>query len=230
MLVFDISPKIYAIDGGLFMIDLLGSLAQGVEKGDDKQVVELVGKALQGGTAAREILEEGLVPGIQALGQRFKEGMAYLPEILVSCRAMSRGVELLKPHLGGADVGNKGTVVVGTVEGDMHDIGKNLVKIMLESNGFRVEDLGADVVPETFVNAVRDSKADVVALSALLTMTMVEMPNVIGALKEAGLRGKVKVLIGGAPITRQFADEIGAEGFAEDCASAVDEVVRLMAL
>jgi len=212
------------------MADLLSLMAQGVEKGDDKQVVELAGKALEGGQAARDILEKGLVPGIQALGQRFKDGTAYLPEILVSCRAMNRGLEVLKPHLGGVDIGSKGTVIVGTVEGDMHDIGKNLVKLMLESNGFRVEDLGADVVPETFVSAVRDSRADIVAMSALLTMTMVEMPNVIGALKEAGLRDRVKILIGGAPITRQFADEIGAEGFAEDCASAVDEAARLMAL
>jgi len=162
------------------------------------------------------------------LGQLLKDGKAYLPEILISCRAMSRGVEVLKPHLAGVDIPNRGTVVIGTVEGDMHDIGKNLVKLMLESNGFQVEDLGADVVPDLFAGAARDRNADIVAMSTLLTMTMTEMPNVIEALKRDGLRDKVKIMIGGAPTTREFADEIGAEGFAEDCASAVDEAIRLM--
>lgn len=212
------------------MADLLSSIAGGVEKGDDKEVVALAKKALDSGVSALDILEKGLVPGIQALGNSFKEGTAYLPEVLIACRAMNRGVEVLKPSLAGMDIPNRGTVVIGTVEGDMHDIGKNLVKLMLESNGFQVEDLGADVVPDTFVSAARDRKANIVAMSALLTMTMVEMPTVIKALKEAGLRDKVKILIGGAPITREFADEIGAEGFAEDCASAVDEAARLMKL
>ncbi len=212
------------------MADLLGSIAEGIEKGDDKAVVELVGKALEEGIPAQDILEKGMVPGIQALGKCFKEGTVYLPEVLIACRAMNRGVDILKPHLGGSEVGKKGTVVVGTVEGDMHDIGKNLVRLMLESNGFKVEDLGSDVVPGAFVDAVRGTNADILAMSALLTMTMIEMPNVLDALKEAGLRDKVKVMIGGAPITREFADEIGAEGFAEDCASAVDEAARLMTL
>jgi len=212
------------------MADFLDSIAQGVQNGDDKQTVKLVGKALDSGLSARDILEKGLVPGIQALGQLFKDGKAYLPEILISCRAMNRGVELLKPHLANVDIPNKGIVVIGTVEGDMHDIGKNLVKLMLESNGFRVEDLGADVTPDLFVSAAQSKDADIVAMSALLTMTMVEMPNVIKALQEAGLRDKVKIMIGGAPITREFADQIGAEGCAEDCASAVDEAVRLMRL
>ena len=212
------------------MTELLSTIAQGVQDGDDKKVVELVGKALESSIPARDILEKGMVPGIQALGQLFKDGQAYLPEILISCRAMNRGVELLKPHLANVDMPNKGKVVIGTVEGDMHDIGKNLVKLMLESNGFQVEDLGADVTPEVFVSAVQGTGADVVAMSALLTMTMVEMPGVIKALEEAGLKGKVKVMIGGAPITREYADQIGAEGFAEDCASAVDEAMRLMKL
>ncbi len=212
------------------MAELLVSIAHGVQNGDDKQVVELVSKALESGISARDILEKGLVPGIQALGKCFKEGTVYLPEILVSCRAMNRGVEVLKPHLAGMDIPKKGTVVIGTVEGDMHDIGKNLVKLMLESNGFQVEDLGTDVSPDVFVNAVRGNDANIVAMSALLTMTMVEMPNVIEALKKTGLRDKVKIMIGGAPITREFADEIEAEGFAEDCASAVDEATRLMEL
>ncbi len=210
------------------MAEILVTIAQSVEKGDDKAVVELVGKALEGGTLAQDILEKGMVPGIQALGKCFKEGTVYLPEVLIACRAMNKGVEILKPSLAGVDITGKGRVVIGTVEGDMHDIGKNLVKLMLESNGFQVEDLGSDVVPDVFVSAVRGTDADIVAMSALLTMTMVEMPKVIDALKEAGLRDKVKIMIGGAPITSEFAKEIGAEGFAEDCASAVDEASRLM--
>ena len=137
------------------MADFLNSISQAVQDGDDKQVVELVGKPLESGISALDILEKGLIPGIQALGKLFKEGKAYLPEILMSCRAMNRGVDVLKPRLGSVDIPNKGTVVIGTVEGDMHDIGKNLVKLMLESNGFRVDDLGADVIPELFVSAVR---------------------------------------------------------------------------
>lgn len=212
------------------MTELLSTIAQGVQDGDDKKVVALVGKALAGGISALDIMEKGMVPGIQALGQLFKDGQAYLPEILISCRAMNRGVELLKPQLAKVAMPNKGKVVMGTVEGDMHDIGKNLVKLMLESNGFQVEDLGADVTPDVFVSAVRDTGADIVAMSALLTMTMVEMPGIIKALEEAGLKKKVKVMIGGAPITREYADQIGAEGFADDCASAVDEAARLMKL
>lgn len=212
------------------MADFLNSISQAVQDGDDKQVVELVGKLLENGISALDILEKGLTPGIQALGKLFKEGKAYLPEILMSCRAMNRGVDVLKPRLGSVDIPNKGTVVIGTVEGDMHDIGKNLVKLMLESNGFRVDDLGADVIPDLFVSAVRGKSADIVAMSALLTMTMVAMPAVIEALKKVGLRDKVKIMIGGAPISREFADQIGAEGFAEDCVSAVDEAIRLMKL
>ena len=210
------------------MADFLNSISQGVQNGDDKQTVELVGKALASGVSAREVLDKGLIPGIQALGKLFKDGKAYLPEILVSCRAMNRGVEVLKPHLASVDIPSRGTVIIGTVEGDMHDIGKNLVKLMLESNRFQVEDLGADVAPDLFVSAIRDRNTDIVAMSALLTMTMIEMPKVIEALKREGLRDKVKIMIGGAPITREFADEIGVEGFAEDCASAVDEAIRLM--
>jgi 5-methyltetrahydrofolate--homocysteine methyltransferase len=209
-------------------MDLLKLISQGVQDGDDERVGELVGKALESSVPALDILEKGLVPGIQALGHLFKGGKAYLPEILISCRAMNRGIDVLKPELAGQDIPNKGTVVIGTVEGDMHDIGKNLVKVMLENNGFRVEDLGADVSPDVFVGAVRSENADIVAMSALLTMTMGNMLPVVEALKQAGLRDEVKILIGGAPITREFANEIGAEGYADDCVSAVDEADRLM--
>jgi 5-methyltetrahydrofolate--homocysteine methyltransferase len=213
------------------MEDLLKPISQGVESGEDKRVVDLVGRALESGISAQDILQRGLIPGIQALGKLFKDGMAYLPEILISCRAMNRGLEILKPSLSSSDISGKGTVVLGTVEGDMHDIGKNLVKLMLESNGFQVEDLGADVAPGAFVSAVQGGgKVDIVAMSALLTMTMTSIPAVIEALKRAGLRDKVKIMIGGAPVTREFADEIGAEGYAEDCVSAVDEAIRLTSI
>ena len=208
------------------MADILKSIAENVQSGDDKQVVELVNKALKSKMPALDILEKGLVPGIQALGKCFKEGTAYLPEVLIATRAMNRGVEALKPHMANVKIASKGNVLIGTVEGDMHDIGKNLVKLMLESNGFTVEDLGADVTADAFVAAARASKPDVVAMSALLTMTMTAMPKVIDGLKKSGLR--VKVMIGGAPITREFATQIGAEGFAEDCVTAVDEATRLL--
>jgi len=208
------------------MADILKSIAENVQSGDDKQVVELVNKALKAKIPALDILEKGLVPGIQALGKCFKEGTAYLPEVLIATRAMNRGVETLKPQLANVKITSKGNVLIGTVEGDMHDIGKNLVKLMLESNGFTVEDLGADVTADAFVAAARASKPDVVAMSALLTMTMTAMPKVIDGLKKSGL--KVKVMIGGAPITREFATQIGAEGFVEDCVTAVDEAMRLV--
>lgn len=212
------------------MESYLGTISRAVESGDDKQVIKVVREALTSGVPPIDILEKGLVPGIQALGKLFKEGQAYLPEILISTRAMNRGVEELNPYLAGTDIYNKGTVVLGTVEGDLHDIGKNLVKLMLESNGFKVADVGIDVSTESFVRAAQEHDADIIGMSALLTMTMTYIPKVTEALQQAGLRSKVKIMIGGAPITREFADSIGVEGFAEDCASAVDEATRLMTL
>ena len=212
------------------MTDFSNVISQAVQDGDDKKVVQLVKEALAERLPAIDILEKGLVPGVRALGKLFKDGQVYLPEILISTRAMNRGLDVLKPHLSGADIHKKGTVVLGTVEGDLHDIGKNLVRMMLDSNGFNVVDAGVDVSADSFVNAVKESKADIIAMSGLLTTTITYFPVVIKALEKAGLKSKVKVMIGGAPVTRAFADEIGAEGFAEDCASAVDETARLMAL
>ena len=212
------------------MPDYLATIAEGVQNGNQELVTKTVDEALGTGLAPEEILSNGLVPGIQALGKLFKDGHAYLPEILISARAMRSGTEKLKPHLATKDIQKKGTVVIGTVEGDMHDIGKNLVKMMLESNGYEVHDLGADITADSFAKATREVNADIVAASALLTTTMTIIPDVVAALTEAGLKNKVKVMIGGAPITRQFADEIGVEGYADDCASAVDEADRLMKL
>src|SRR4030042_6170147 len=202
------------------MPDYLATIAEGVRTGNQELVIQTVEKALKAGLAPAEILSNGLVPGIQALGQMFKDGQAYLPEILISARAMRSGTEKLKPHLTTKDIKKKGTVVIGTVEGDMHDIGKNLVRMMLESNGYEVHDLGVDVTADAFAKASREAKANIVAASALLTTTMTMIPDIVKALKEAGLKGKVKVMIGGAPITRQFADEVGIDGYADDCASA----------
>jgi len=211
------------------MTDFSSVLSQAVQEGDDKKVVQLVEEALAEGLPAMDILEKGLIPGVQALGQLFKDGQVYLPEILISMRAMNKGLQELQPHLAGANIHNKGTVVLGTVEGDLHDIGKNLVGMMLGSSGFKVVDLGVDVSADSFASAAKESNADIVAMSGLLTTTITYMPTVIEAL-EKRLKNKVKVMIGGAPVERAYADEIGAEGFAEDCASAVDEAARLMAL
>lgn len=212
------------------MPDYLAIIAEGVQNGNEKLVTQKVEEALGAEIAPGEILSKGLVSGIQALGRLFKDGQAYLPEILISARAMRSGTEKLRPHLATKDVPKKGTVVIGTVEGDMHDIGKNLVKMMLESNGYEVHDLGVDVSADAFAKATRDVNANIVATSALLTTTMTIIPDIVATLAEVGLKNKVKVMIGGAPITRQFADEIGAEGYADDCASAVDEADRLMKL
>ena len=211
-------------------MDVLATISQAVQDGDAEKVGQCVTEALSNKIQAGDILDKGLVAGIQALGTRFKNGEAYLPEILISVRAMNRGVELVRPHLNPEETREQGTVVLGTVEGDLHDIGKNLVKMLLEGNGFRVIDLGVDVPTDNFIHATRAENADIVAISALLTITMTSMPVIIAALEKGGLRDKVHVMIGGAPITREFADSIGAEGFAEDCVSAVDEAKRLMAV
>jgi len=203
------------------------TLANAVQNGDDDETVKMVKDALAEGVPAMQILDGALVPGIQQLGELFKDGEVFLPEVLIACRAMDRGVAELRPFLKTDDVHRKGKIIIGTVEGDLHDIGKNIVRLMLECGGFEVIDLGVDVPATTFVDAVRQHSPDIVAMSALLTITMTNMPDIITALEKAGLRDRVSVMIGGAPITREYADQIGAEGFAEDCASAVQEAERL---
>ena len=212
------------------MKDELTNIADAVRDGDDELTVKLVNEALGENMDATEILETGLVVGVQALGNLFKDGQAYLPEVLISVRAMNRGLEILQPHLKGDSTAKKGTIVLGTVEGDVHDIGKNLVGMMLKSNGYNVIDIGVDTPADVFVEAVKEHKADIVAMSALLTTTIPYYSEVIGALKEAGLKNQVKVLVGGAASSREYADEVGAEGYAIDCVSAVDEAARLMSL
>lgn len=204
------------------------ALNQAVISGQDQQVKELAQKAVDEGVKPLDIINEGLIKGMNVVGQRFKVGDMFVPEVLMSARAMAAGMEVVKPLLLDGEITNKGTVVIGTVKGDLHDIGKNLVGMMLESSGYKVIDLGTDTDPEAFVNAVKENNAKVLGLSALLTTTMLAMKETIEALEEAGLRDQVKVMIGGAPITQEFADEIGADGYAPDAASAVDLANQLI--
>ena len=198
-------------------------------KGGRKKIVEqLVKEALEAGVNAGVILNKGLVPGMNELGEAFKNGEVYVPEVLVAARAMKAGTAILKPLLVAENVQSLGTVAIGTVEGDLHDIGKNLVGMLLEGTGFTVVDLGEDVSPARFVEAVRNG-AQIIGMSALLTTTMTNMKATIDLLKAEGLRDKVKVMVGGAPITQEYADSIGADGYSTDAASAAELAKKLIA-
>ena len=201
------------------MADLAG-LAEALISGNRDKVSELTQQALDEGVSAQEILNNGLVAGMGVIGKRFKANEIYVPEVLIAARAMAAGMELLESKLAEAGVEPVGTVVLGTVKGDLHDIGKNLVGMMFQGGGLKVVDCGVDVAPEQFVQAAKENNAQIVAMSALLTTTMPQMPEVIKAVKDAGL--EVKTMIGGAPVTQAFADEIGADGYAPDAASAVE--------
>ena len=201
----------------------------GILDGNANLVVAEVQKALDAGMGPADILNQGMIAAMGEVGRLFEEGEYFVPEMLIAARAMQKGLELLKPHLTEADVQSPGKVAIGTVKGDLHDIGKNLVAMMLEGAAFEVIDLGTDVSPERFIQAVRDRGAQIIAMSALLTTTMPNMKNTIEALKEAGLRDKVKVMIGGAPVTQNYADQIGADGFAEDASRAVAKARSLLA-
>ncbi len=209
------------------MADLI-AIADAVVGGRRKIVDSLVREALAEGKTAETILNEALIVGMLRLGEQFKNGEVYVPEVLVAARAMKAGTDILKPLLVDENVQSLGTVAMGTVEGDLHDIGKNLVCMMLEGNGFNVIDLGVDVKPEAFVEAVKNG-AQVIGMSALLTTTMPMMKSVIDMLKAEGLRDKVKVMIGGAPITQEYCDQIGADGYSTDAASAAELAKALIA-
>ncbi|MCK5114150.1 MAG: corrinoid protein [Phycisphaerae bacterium] len=201
-------------------------LAETLIAGNRDKVAELVQEALAEGMGPKEILEDGLIAGMNVIGKRFKANEVYVPEVLIAARAMHAGMELLEEKLAAAGVKPIGTVVLGTVKGDLHDIGKNLVNMMLTGGGLKVVDIGIDVPAEKFVEAAKESGAQIVALSALLTTTMPQMAEAIKALKDAGL--EVKTIIGGAPVTQSFADEIGADGYSPDAASAVDLAKELI--
>lgn len=204
-------------------------IADGILAGRAKVVKQLVTDALNEGMDAEDILNQGLIVGMNEVGVLFKNNEIYVPEVLVAARAMYGALDILKPILAKKDVKSAGVVAVGTVQGDLHDIGKNLVAMMLEGNGFTVVDLGVDVSPEQYVDAVVNKGAQIVAMSALLTTTMPMMKETVDALVANGLRDKVKIMVGSAPVTQSFCDEIGADGYSSDAASAAELAKRLIA-
>jgi 5-methyltetrahydrofolate--homocysteine methyltransferase len=201
-------------------------LSEAVIKGDQKTAVEITRQAIGEGMAPEAILTEGLIAGMNTIGIRFKANQVYIPEVLIAARAMKMAMEVLEPKLVEAGVKPLGKVIVGTVQGDLHDIGKNLVAMMLKGAGFEVVDLGVDASPEKFVAKAKECKPQVIGLSALLTTTMPSMEKIVHALKDAGITAKT--MIGGAPVTQTYADKIGAHGYAPDAASAVDLAKKLL--
>ncbi|MHA1509684.1 MAG: corrinoid protein [Promethearchaeota archaeon] len=204
------------------MIDL-NDISKALQRGKAEKVSELVKQALNEGVTPKNILEEGLIHGMSIIGKQFKKNEVYVPEVLIAARAMHAGMDVLKPKLIESGVKNIGKVVMGTVQGDLHDIGKNLVEMMLEGAGFEVIDLGTDISTDKFVEAVKEHRPNIIGMSALLTTTMVNMVEVIKALDAEGLRDKVKIMVGGAPVTQNYADQIGADGYSPDASSAVDK-------
>ena len=203
-------------------MSILQQISESLMKGKAKDVKELVSQALEQGEEPGKILNEGLLAGMNVIGTRFKANEVYVPEVLIAARAMKAGMEVLQPTLTAAGVEPIGIAVVGTVKGDLHDIGKNLVCMMLEGAGFKVVDAGIDVEPQKFIDAAIQHSAKVIGISALLTTTMTNMKAVVEAVQASALAGKVKVMIGGAPVTQAFCDEIKADGYAPDAASAAD--------
>jgi len=201
---------------------------EAIISGDIVNIRKLTAGLLENGNRAEDILREGLIKAMDIVGERMQAEEMFIPEVLLSAKCMSEAVEVLKPHLGIDSVGAAGNVVIGTVQGDLHDIGKNLVAMMLESAGFNVTDLGVNVAPDAFVKAVKDHKANIVALSALLTTTMPKIRETIEAFKESGLTSNLKIMVGGAPVNREFATEVGADGFAIDAGGAMKVAKELM--
>ena len=201
---------------------MLEKIKAAVIKGDRENVVNLVKDALEGGTKIRKILDDGLIAGMLYMGERFKKNEVFIPEVLVSAKAMHSGLAIIEPHFNKHGIKPLGKVVIGTVKGDLHDIGKNIVSMMLKGAGFEVHDLGIDVPKEKFLQSITKTSPEILAMSSLLTTSMNSMKDTISALKDSGLRDKVKIMIGGAPVTQAFADSIGADGYARDAALAVD--------
>ena len=208
-------------------MSILQEISANLQKGSAKAVKELVQKALDEGISAKTVLEEGLLAGMSVIGEKFKNNEVYVPDVLIAARAMNAGTELLKPYLADSGVKAAGKVVLGTVKGDLHDIGKNLVRMMMEGKGLEVVDLGVDVPTEKFVEKAIEIGADIIACSALLTTTMTEMKNVVDAVNNSELKGKVKIMVGGAPITDAFCKSIGADYYAPDAASAADVAISI---
>jgi 5-methyltetrahydrofolate--homocysteine methyltransferase len=210
------------------MSELYASLAEMVISGQMEKIQKLTQEALNDGAEPREILDKGLLAGMEVVGQHFKVGDMYVPEVLLSARTMHAALDVLRPLLSESDQAGAGTIVIGTVEGDIHNVGKNLVAMVLEGAGFKVVDLGVDVEPQAFVQAVKKSKPDIVAMSALLTTTMPKMAETIQALQEAGIREQLKIMAGGAPLTEEFVSEIGGDGYAPNAVLAVEKAKALL--
>lgn len=208
--------------------DVLKEMAASLEKGDAAGVKSLTEKALGENISPADILNGGLVAGMDVVGEKFKNNEIFIPEVLIAARAMKAGMEIIKPMLAESNVESRGKVIIGTVKGDLHDIGKNIVSMMLEGAGFDVVNLGTDMTIEKINEAVENEKPNIIGMSALLTTTMVYMKDVIDALQKAGTRDQVKVVIGGAPITQAYAEEIGADGYAPDAGTAVDLVKGIL--
>lgn len=208
-------------------MSVLEEISSWLQQGRAPKVKACVQKALDEGIPAGEILEKGLLDGMGIIGQKFKNNEVFVPEVLIAARAMSKGVEVLRPYLVEDGVEEKGTVVLGTVKGDLHDIGKNLVRMMMEGKGLKVIDLGVDVPVEKFLDAARENDAKIICCSALLTTTMGEMRGVVEAVEASELKGKVSVMIGGAPVTQTFCDQIGATRYTPDAATAADVALEL---
>ena len=208
-------------------MEILQEISENLQKGKAKIVKTLVQQAVDEGIPAKEILEKGLLSGMDVVGEKFKNNEVYVPEVLVAARAMNMGVSVLRPLLADAGSVSAGKVCIGTVKGDLHDIGKNLVKMMMEGKGLEVVDLGTDVAPETYVDTAVSQGCQIICCSALLTTTMPVMEEVVKAAEKAGIRDKVKIMIGGAPVTEDFCRQIGADRYTADAASAADAAVEL---
>ena len=209
------------------MMSILTDISENLQHGKAKVVKELVQQAIDEGIPAQQILDEGLLSGMNVVGEKFKNNEVFVPEVLVAARAMNMGAALLKPLLAESGVKASGRVCIGTVKGDLHDIGKNLVKMMMEGKGMEVIDLGTDVAPETFIKAAVEQNCQIIACSALLTTTMGVMGEVVKAAEAAHIRDKVKIMVGGAPVTEAFCEQIGADCYTADAASAADAAVEL---
>ena len=208
---------------------MLNNISENLQKGKAKIVKQLVQEAVDAGVPAQEILEKGLIAGMNIIGEKFRNNEVFVPEVLVAARAMNMGAQVLKPLLAADGVKAHGKVCIGTIQGDLHDIGKNLVKMMMEGKGLEVIDLGTDVAPETYVQTAIEQDCQIICCSALLTTTMPLMGDVVKAAEAAGIRDKVKIMIGGAPVTEEFRAQICADVYTEDAASAADAAVKICA-
>ena len=210
------------------MSAVLGEMSKAVIEGDLGRIVALTEAALKEGIAPKEVLQQGLMAGMEVVGSRFKAGDMFVPEVLLSAKTMQTALTILKPRLASSGAKMRGIIVLGTVEGDLHTIGKSLVGMMMEGAGFEVYDVGVDVSPEKFVEAIKDKKPDIVGMSALLTTTMLAMKRTVDAINEAGLRDRVKIMVGGAPLSSEFAKQIGADGYGSNAATAADMAKSFM--